>query len=71
MTTYQLRLLLEALIRVHSYEELADGEPVISLLVRHLGFSPDEAEAVVEGALNLKTVRAGCGTSPTGEIYLQ
>jgi hypothetical protein len=71
MSTYQLHLLLEALARVHSFEELSDGLSVISLLKKHLGFDSCEAEAVVEGAFQLKKVRVESQIHPRGEGYLQ
>ena len=71
MSTYQLQLLLEALAGVHSFEELSDGIAVISLLVRHFGFDALEAEAVVRGALELKTMRVEGGSHVQRNVYLQ
>lgn len=56
-STYQQQLLLEALVNVHSFEQLAEGDYVIDLLVENLGLSFFEAEVLVEGAFNLKQVR--------------
>ena len=71
MSTYQLQLLLEALAGVHSFEELSDGVPVISLLARHFGLDVFEAEAVVRGALDLKRVRVEGGSHAQRDVYLQ
>lgn len=70
MSTYQLRLLLEALASFHSFRELAEGN-VIADLVRYLGFSPLEAEAIVLGALQIKKIRGERQVNQTGEVYLQ
>lgn len=70
MSTYQLRLLLEALASVHSFKDLSEGRAVIDL-VRHLGFRPLEAEAIVLGALQIKKIRAENNVNSTGEVYLQ
>lgn len=70
MSTYQLRLLLEALASVHSFKELTEGRAVIDL-VRHLGFTPLEAEAIVLGALQIKKIRTENNVSQSGEVYLQ
>ena len=70
MSQYQVHLLLEALAKVHSFQELSEGEPVISLLIRHFCFGIDEAEAAVEGPLYLKKVRAESGQCPAGELYI-
>lgn len=70
MSSYQIHLLLEALASVHSFKDLADGRAIIDL-VRHLGFSPQEAEAIILGALQIKRLRAGNILNRAGETYLQ
>ena len=70
MSTYQLRLLLEALASFHSFRELAEGR-VVADLVRHLGLSPLEAEAIVFGALQIKKIRSEKNGNQIGEVYLQ
>lgn len=71
MSTYQINLLLEALVRVYSSEELSAGEPVLSCLVDHLGFDNDQAEAFVVGALELKEARARLGELLPQDTYVQ
>jgi hypothetical protein len=71
MTNYQLHLLLEAIAKVHSFEELSGGIPVISLLVRHLGFETEAAEAIVQGALHIKTIRARKSAEHSELSYVQ
>ena len=72
MSTYLVKLLLEALTRVHSYGELIEGGQVTELLVRDFFLSPEEAEAIIEGALELKKARveSGDGYVPS-EFYVQ
>ncbi len=71
MSTYEVTLLLEALAKVYSCHELASGLPVIRSLVKHLGLDPEQAEAAVEGALQLKQARAYAGEISPPEIYVQ
>lgn len=61
MSTYQVHLLLEALVRVHSLEELEDCGSIVSQLQHHLGLSVEEGEIVVEGAAQLKRLRIDAG----------
>lgn len=71
MTTYQVNLLLEALSRVYSSQELSDAECVVSCLVAHLGFDCEGAEAAVAGALALKEARARRGNIAPQDTYVQ
>jgi hypothetical protein len=71
MSTYEVTLILEALAKVYSCHELSAGVSVINSLVRHLGLMPEEAEVIVEGALQLKHSRARTGSLSTSEIYVQ
>jgi len=71
MSTYEVTLILEALAKVYSCHELASGLPVIRALVKHMGLDPEQAEVVVEGALQLKQARALTGERPLGETYVQ
>lgn len=71
MTTYQINLLLEALVKVYSSEELSGAEPIVSSLVNHLGFDSYQAEAFVAGALQLKEARARLGDVRPRDAYVQ
>ena len=71
MSGYELMLILEALTRVHTFDELALGHPIIEALVIHLGLQPEQAEALVEGAMYLKQARAESGEIIQGVNYLQ
>jgi hypothetical protein len=71
MSTYEVTLILEALAKVYSCHELASGLPVIRSLVKHLKLDPEQAEAVVEGALQLKQARAHMRELSPCEIYVQ
>ena len=71
MSTYEISLLLEALVRVYSSEELSAGEPIVSSLKDHLGFNCDQAEAFVAGALHLKEARARLGDLRPGDVCVQ
>lgn len=72
MSPYIVNLLLEALTRVHSYGELIEGGRVTELLIRDFYLSPEQAETIIEGALELKKARveSGDGYVPS-EFYLQ
>ncbi len=71
MSLYQIKLLLEALTRVYSSQELSASEPVVACLVNHLGFGREEAEVFVTGALELKEVRARLGEVVPQDTYIQ
>ena len=71
MSTYQITLLLEALVTVYSSEELSAGEPVLSCLVNHLGFEAEQAEAFVIAALELKELRARLGEPWPQDSFVQ
>ncbi len=71
MSSYQIKLLLEALAKVYSSQELSAAEPVMSCLVNHLGFDSDQAEAFVVGALELKEARARRGNVGPQDTYVQ
>jgi hypothetical protein len=71
MSTYQMDLLLEALAKVYSSQELSDVEPVVSSLVDHLGLSNELAEAFVTGALHLKEARARLGDLQARDTFIQ
>ncbi len=71
MSAYQINLLLEALVRVYSSEELSGGEPIVSCLVSYLGFETEQAEEFVAGALQLKELRACLGDIRPRDIYVQ
>jgi hypothetical protein len=71
MSGYELMLILEALTRVHTFDELAQGRPIIAALVLHLGLEPEQAEVLVEGAMYLKQARAESGEVIQGVSYLQ
>jgi hypothetical protein len=71
MSTYEINLLLEALVRVYSSQELAAAEPVVSCLVKDLGFENELAEVFVEGALLLKEARAKRGLVAPQDSYVQ
>ncbi len=65
MTSYQITLLLEALVSVYSTEELCAADSIIVRLVKHLRFEQQDAEALVVGALRLKEVRLRYGRQPS------
>jgi hypothetical protein len=71
MTTFQISVILEALAKLYSSQELSAAESVVSSLVNHLGFSSDQAEALVAGALHLKEVRARLGELQLSDTYIQ
>ena len=71
MSTYQINLLLEALVGVYSSQELSAGEPVISCLVVHLGVDVCQAEALVEGALEIKEARTRLADHRSAHILIQ
>lgn len=71
MSTYQINLLLEALVGVYSSQELSAADPVVTCLVNHLGFDCQQAEALVEAALQLKVARARLGDLGAGDVYVQ
>jgi hypothetical protein len=71
MTTFQISLLLEALSKVYSSQELAAAEPIVKSLVTHLGFDSHQAEALITGALHLKELRARLGERQINDIYIQ
>jgi hypothetical protein len=71
MSGYELMLILEALTRVHTFDELAQGRPIIAALVLHLRLEPEQAEVLVEGAMYLKQARAESGEVIQGVSYLQ
>ena len=71
MSGYELMLILEALTRVHTFDELALGRPIIAALVLHLGLEPEQAEVLVEGAMYLQQARAESGDVIQGVSYLQ
>lgn len=71
MSTYQINLLLEALVGIYSIQELIAAEPVVLSLVNHLGFDCEQAEAFVAGALQLKEARARLRDVRQGHLYVQ
>ena len=71
MSSYQIKLLLEALARVYSSQELSAAEPVVGCLVSHFGFDREQAEVFVTGALQLKEVRARLGELVPQDTYIQ
>ena len=71
MSNYQLRVLLEALISIHTFEEFWEPERIILLLIRQFSVSEEEAEAIVEGALHLKAFRARTSSHVGSVDYLQ
>jgi hypothetical protein len=71
MSTYQVHLLLEALVRVHSLEELENCCSIVSQLHHHLGLTIEEGEIVVEGAAQLKRLRMDAGECSSERIPLQ
>jgi hypothetical protein len=71
MNSYHAQLLLEALCQVYSQKDLEDGRAIIGLLVRFLKVTHLEAEALVEGALYLKTLRAKRAPSPAETPWIQ
>ena len=57
MNGYQLRLLLEAVATIYSVRELHEDRDISKNLSRNLGLAPAGAEALVDGAYQLKTLR--------------
>ena len=68
VTDYHVRLLLEALCSSYSLETLSEGKSLVRLLHSNLKLSLDEAESIVEGALQLKAARQQVSIPTT---YLQ
>ena len=71
MSSYQIKLLLEALAKVYSSQELSAAEPIVASLVNHIGLDCEQAEVFVAGALQLKEARARLGEVVPQDTYIQ
>jgi len=58
MPTYQLHLLIAALVKLYTFQELERGVGIIPILVRQLGFPLKVVKEIVKAASDIKRIRA-------------